>query len=1181
MQNLSANKKTYLITPITAVVGLVFIIVLLVSLRSNDQAFAPDANRPDEISANYNELLLQQTPGDDALRLSLIDLYLGLARFEQAQHHWLLLQNVDTDLRNFYQFKIDAQRALGLALDSEYSPLRVRLHELSFETLNANQQELLADLALELDAASSAAIIYEHLASTHQGQQRLDYLDLAAHWYSASSQQYKAAELHAVLAEKTMGQQRIDYQRLVVADYLASNAPAAAVGYLHHLTQQPEQKLSNAQLTEAVATALLAQDIHKALYFNDLLITQEPENAQARLTELQLSIAVGDIERAWQLRHWLLEYQPNTVATYVQLAQLGEWNKAYPEALALWLQALELEYDAKRYEHTWRLAIQLYDFDHGLQLLNALSEQRQLTDAELDAVFYVHESLGTPEDAEQWLRNYTARYPQHRLAWAYLIFKLERSLQYAEELAVWPLMAKHFELQPNELIRWAEAYLLSYNPEGAWRVLTRGDDTHISDPDYWHLKASVAWNLEDDTQFLLAFQQMERKNITLYRDEMALLADLFSQTHLEKALELTLQLWEKWRQEQDLMTAVYMAIEQGKWELLQTLIDDSNADVKRAQSTPILFARASLAERQQNYQLSESILLQAIELHQSSNLFREYLLWLYIDTNQREPLKVLLAQWQPLAEHDSRLWLAFAAANQLLNRSTEALAWYQRYINLNPSDWLVQAAYADALESAEYFEAALVQRRALLNSPLLNKASAVNYRTWLHLLAANYGQKTANVQVLAWQDGTQSMLQLWFEQQLTLLNQSQQEQHKTYWFTWAKQNNLVINNFELLEEAIRTFNLSEVQRLLVNQRLPKEQQVAALQALNYRHRSAALALSELSDEYSASSREQLRSHALQELNEYPQGAQLGWQRIDFGGVSYSGEKLTLARVLGDRWYARLDADKGTVKINDSGHFNLAKEKYARLTLNRQLHNGSLDLSINHSQSDIKSRTGAAIARNWKITQNSSLSLGYNWKDRSEDSGLMYALGQKNSLWLRGSQQITARDSFSWSIEKNQYETRYNDKLGSGNAFALQLAHTVFFQHPTWIVKAGYDYQSNKLNNKTLSKLPRYPANNEPLNTDSLLASKYKYAYVGTSLQRGIPGFLNRTEPQFTWLLDAVVGHQWPDKKITYSFSAGLGTEVLGDDELAVTVGYQSAPKSQFNNKAGTTLSVTYSSRFGR
>ncbi len=60
-----------------------------------------------------------------------------------------------------------------------------------------------------------------------------------------------------------------------------------------------------------------------------------------------------------------------------------------------------------------------------------------------------------------------------------------------------------------------------------------------------------------------------------------------------------------------------------------------------------------------------------------------------------------------------------------------------------------------------------------------------------------------------------------------------------------------------------------------------------------------------------------------------------------------------------------------------------------------------------------------------------------------------------------------------------------------------------------------------------------------------------------------------------------MGRQWPENKMAYSLSAGFGTQVFGDDELAFTFGYQSAPKSQFESQPGGTIGVSYSSRFGR
>lgn len=1180
MPNLSANKKIRLASPGVVITGLSAVAGVLFVLHSNEQAFTPNMQYPDEISANYTELLLKKTPSNDGLRLDLIDLYLALARFDKAQHHLPLLHDVDQDVRHYYQFKVDAYSALGLHLDAQYASLRERLQSLEFAQLNSQQQEQVADLALQLDAASIAALIYENLAKT-QPDQQMQYLDLAATWYFAGSQYEKAAQLHAVLAEKSTDQQRIDYQRLVVADYLASNDPASAVRYLQDIAEQPGAQLSREQLLEAIHTALLAADLQQALAFNRLLMSQEPDSVDARLTDLRLSIAVGDIQHAWGLRDWLLEHQPDDLATYIQLAQLGEWNHAFPEALELWIKALELQYEPARYEHAWRLSIQVFNFDRSVELLEAASDTVQLSDIELQALFYSHESRGTPEQAEQWLRSYIQRYPTHRLGWTYLLQSLENTEQHSQESAVWLLMSERFELKPKELVRWVETYLLNFDLAGAWQLLSQIDDSQITDADYWHLKAAVAWELEDDEKFLLVYQQMQLHDIQPNISETDQLIGLFTNTDPEKALALTLQRWKKTQQERDLMTAVYLAIDLQRWDILKELVELTADDAVIARSTPILLARVSLAERTQDDQLTEQVLRQSIELYPTDNQFRERLLLLYVDTNQRETLKSLLVQWRGLAQNDSRLWLAFAAANQLLNRGSEAIRWYQRYINLNPSDVLVRSAFADALESAEYFEAALLQRRALLDAPVLTKASETHYRTWLSLLAANYGQKQAHAQAVTWQDGSPSMLQLWFEQQLALLNQPEQDQQKTFWLTWAKQHNLVISHFEQVEEALRTFNFTQMQRLLVSQRMPLEQQVASLKAFNQRHRAGALALSQLSDEHAISSREQFRNQVLEELKTYPQGMQLGWQKRDFGGVTYTGEKLTLARALGDAWYARVDAEHGTLQITEAKRTDFSKEDYVSLALNRQLHNGSLDLSVNHSQSDLKSRTGAEIARHWHFTQKSNLSLGYKWKDRTDSSGLLYAVGQKDALWLRGYQQITARDSFSWGIEKNQYSTRDNDTISSGESFELQAAHTVFFANPTWLVKAGFDYQTNRLTDKILSKLPNNPTDNEPFNTGSLLVEKYKYAYVGTSLQRGMPGALNRTVAQYSWMIDAVVGHQWHDKKITYAVTAGVGAEIFGDDELALNVGYQSAPKSQLKSKPGGTLGVSYSLRFGR
>jgi len=74
--------------------------------------------------------------------------------------------------------------------------------------------------------------------------------------------------------------------------------------------------------------------------------------------------------------------------------------------------------------------------------------------------------------------------------------------------------------------------------------------------------------------------------------------------------------------------------------------------------------------------------------------------------------------------------------------------------------------------------------------------------------------------------------------------------------------------------------------------------------------------------------------------------------------------------------------------------------------------------------------------------------------------------------------------------------------------------------------------------------------------------------------------LNRGTAQFSWLLDVLAGWQWTEQQANYAITTGVGMRVLGDDELAFTFGYQSAPRNG-DGEPGGTLGVTYSARFGR
>jgi tetratricopeptide (TPR) repeat protein len=574
------------------------------------------------------------------------------------------------------------------------------------------------------------------------------------------------------------------------------------------------------------------------------------------------------------------------------------------------------------------------------------------------------------------------------------------------------------------------------------------------------------------------------------------------------------------------------------------------------------------------------------------NLFRERLMWLYVDQGNTAALKPLLTEWKPQARQDRILWLPFASASQMLGRDTEALAWYRMYLKTSPQDWLVRAAYADALESAGYQDAAQRLRLKLLRSPEGEniQPSSQRYAIWLRLMASSYSPAKAQQEVAKWKDGSPAMLQLWFERLLARLDATNQESQKDQWLEWARSQGLKVQRYEEIQQALRSRNKAQVETLLASSDLNPAQRAQALSRLGRFDEALDLSQSALGDDQPAAVREQLRRQAaeLQELT--PQGAQLSWHQQDFGGLEFNTPRLQIAHNLGAQWYANLELENGTYNSDQLIESRMGDERNAALTLQRSVEDGGYKLFADTSQRKDDDRTGLGLSRTWQLSASDQIETGLDWHRKSEDSGLMRAFGQHDSVWVGGRHGFSARDQISWEVAQKSFSTRAGDSLGNGQALKMEYNHTLEFAGPNWTVRSGVDYQHNNVKDRTLEYLSS--ANDGPVKSvddsddpaivtaNDLLQSRYGQLYVGSSWRRGLPGALVRTRPQYTWLVDVTAGWQWLDQTFNYGINTGIGVEVLGGDELALTVGYQSAPQGG-DGQAGGTLGVSYGVRFGR
>lgn len=1175
MRNSTATDTTRLLSPWALLLIVVLLGALLVLTYNGEDVFMPSEKQPDAVSISYAELLLQAHPGDTSLRLKLIEQLVGLGDFVRARSHVYQLMGNEADSVRFFLAELavlEAQAQPESLTQQAREALQDQLREINRDSLSTDQLIRHARYALSITDPALAAQAYRDLARRNVTG-REGWLNEAAQAYLGAGEPLAAAE---IFTEQLINAQAIAdrsrYLQQAFSALLSADQGESAAELVHRnllLMTAGDGQLFRAAVQAGVGSRRydLASDTVSRWR------TLQPDDPAVLSAEFRLRLAAGELEQAWSVGQRLAVIVPTDPELLAQLAQLGEWTGHTTAALDFWLQLIQVKDTPVVREHAWRLAAQLFDFDSTIFLLAGTGARRQLSDVELDTLIYSHSERGTPEQAERWLRDYLRMHPGHRLAWTRLELLLEQTQQLAARVEVWAEIEQRFGLTIAQRVEWAELYWQLFNPQAAWHVLNAIDTGLVTDAGFWRLRGELAWELERDADALESYLRLEALGVKPNSTIEEQLIALYERSAPNRALDVMIASWERTRTPASLSRALQMAMQLRNMARLDALIRAGGQLPDSDTISALWSARAFQASEAGDSKEAERIYIEALARFPKTGEFRPQLLWHYIDQGRRAPLGPLLRQWQSLAVKRSALWLPFANANLLLNRSDQALRWFELYLRINPDDSLVQAAYADALESAGYSDRALRLRRHVLRNigVPMRGADLAEYQTYLRLLAAGRPSAAGEL-ALRWRDGSPPMLQIWFDQfseQLDVLNQSSL---KGEWLAWARRNGLKINRYDELQEVLRVHNRQALERLLTGDGLDPAQRVEALQRLGSTSQAMAESLAALSADQPIPVRQQVlrQTLALQERN--PQGIQVGVRRQDFGSLTLQGPTAQIARQLDHDWHASLSLSR----LDYSGSGLLVArpgaEQAAGLELTRALDDGSFAVAVDSSENDEGDRFGFGISRRIQLTSKDALDFHADWQRQAEESGLLRALGQRDGFGISGSHGISARDQLSWSLAHHRFSMLDGESVGSGRQANLELSHAVFFDGPAWTLRSGLNYANYQTENDGLRSVGADPAD--------LLQERFGQLYVGSTWRRGFPGALNRGTAQFSWLLDVQAGWQWTEQQTNYAINTGVGMRVLGDDELAFTFGYQSAPRNG-EGEPGGTLGLTYSARFGR
>src|SRR5699024_3773200 len=117
----------------------------------------------------------------------------------------------------------------------------------------------------------------------------------------------------------------------------------------------------------------------------------------------------------------------------------------------------------------------------------------------------------------------------------------------------------------------------------------------------------------------------------------------------QRALALMIASWERGRDPQRLVEALQQAQELGEWPQVIALLDDAKQFPDAYEQSQVLAVRAALAAQQGQPAEAERLYLLGLSKFPDDNVFRERLMWLYVDQLDSAKLKPLLSQWRARA----------------------------------------------------------------------------------------------------------------------------------------------------------------------------------------------------------------------------------------------------------------------------------------------------------------------------------------------------------------------------------------------------------------------------------------------------------------------------------------------------------------------------------------------------
>lgn len=1158
------------------------------------------------VSIQYLTSLLEANPNDRTIRLNLAAQLVKAGKLERARQVMAPLATSDDLAVRWLRLQLAWQAFNAAKPDAPQRPalraaLLAQMKDLSSASaaLSTDRVDTLAKRWLAVDRPAQAAALYSALARRDTGHAYHWHQESARWWLAAGQPSQAATELFAALNATEDPAQRHQAALSALAAARQTDSDQSVLLAQRLIKQYPGDP---ALLDQAIDIALSRNRLALAQSWSTGYLAIRPDEQKALERDIRISLARSRLQDALATSQTLVAQHPNDLALREQLAEIQLWNGDSDAALGSY-EILAQQHPDDRYDQRIiGIGQQVYDTRAVLDALDRIRRRHPLSGKQRKLLLDVLDTEGDPDRAIRTIRQWVDSGPAPRSLWLRLATLEEQTGALKASLHSWQSIARLFGRQLDETQARARLDLYQWNIRAALPVLVSlPNKPKAGSKDaalYWSTLGRIAWQLDDKTTALIAYQHLMDGDQLDEAGYQRLIRVAASSGDIGVAMRAARKGWKRQHAPGILLSMLSVAETSHRPDMVKTLL-------ALARQRPSLFADSAdywqfVGNRAfSTHDLARARLayLRALAIEPSNVGDRAALLYTLAEAGRTAELQRYLSAWQQDAADEPELWQAYAMAHSQLGQTRRAIPWFERSVRRAPDNYLLILDYADALESARRFESArrmrqyavLKLRPRLIAHLQVKRRLSPNTRQQDSRILATQAEFLGPDQGRAWLarmlrgDRGAGLDAVDSEMLFSYYLGQNQPAYARYWLLRGERRRLATADWQKLAVAMQQNDQVEMQRLITAQgdgTIGLSDRINTLHRLGFDGKALNLALdhSRPGEPYAAGGSE-VQRYAAQLYQDMPQnaGSRLHVRRVS--DLDISDEQL-FSRLSGEKW--SLGAQLGARQLSHAKDIELSgldSERYLSLDVFRRERRGQTRFTLGTVQADATDLWQFSFRQDWQSSERLNLSVFGDYNEQASETSRLRVLGTRDRLGASLSYVLSARDTVNLSANYAAFHSRRGRaSLGQGYVVESSFAHALILGPTEQLqIRAFANTEQNTLARRLPADVAaRLPEGSTP---SSLIPARYSFIGSGFTLSRGQPGSEYPTVASPRYALDVDAGYVLPDKQFGVSANLSVGTRVLGSDELSFSLGVdQTGSNTRQNSYTGM---IQYRYFFGR